>query len=256
MENYQNTAAIITAVEVETQAVKNLYGNWKKILVPGDPQEYFSTLIDKGGKEYKIITAQQKVMGMTACALLCAKVISRFRPRYLIMCGVAAGISKNVEQIYGDVIVPNVVWDYTTGKFVGPNDAEIRFGDVGFLPRPVSLELDPELLKIIRSVQNKSDNEFKIHIGPMACGSSIVANKKLIARQVLPLFPTTVALDMESYSVVYAAQNSSDPAPKALVIKSICDYGNEEKSDMYQKFAAFTSSNFAKYLLENYLPLD
>ena len=84
----------------------------------------------------------------------------------------------------------------------------------------------------------------------------IIANKKLIARQVLPLFPTTVALDMESYSVVYAAQNSSDPAPKALVIKSICDYGNEEKSDMYQKFAAFTSSNFAKYLLENYLPLD
>jgi len=61
---------------------------------------------------------------------------------------------------------------------------------------------------------------------------------------------------MESYSVAYSAQNSKQPQPKAIIIKSICDFADNEKSDQYQKFAAYTSSGYAKYLLENHLPLD
>jgi nucleoside phosphorylase len=61
---------------------------------------------------------------------------------------------------------------------------------------------------------------------------------------------------MESYSVFYAAQNSTDPKPKAIVIKSICDFADSEKSDKYQKFAAYTSSQFAKYLYEKHLPYE
>lgn len=255
MTEYQSAAAIITAVEVETRAIKNLYKNWDRIKIHGDEQEYFGTSFRRGEKEFRLVTAQQEVMGMVASSLLCSKIISNFHPKYLILCGITAGIGKGIEQIYGDIIVPDVVWDYTTGKFVGSNEAEIRFGDLGFLPRPVSLETDGSVLKIIRRVQTLNDNDFHVHIGPMACGSSVVANSMVVKKQIHSLFPETAGLDMESYSVVYAAKNFLSPRPKAIIIKSICDYADEEKSDKYQKFAAFNSGSFAKYLLDNHLPL-
>ena len=254
--HYHTTAAIITAVEIETLAVLKLYSNWEKATFPGDRQAYYLTSFQRGNREYSLVTAQQDVMGMTSSALLCAKIIAQFRPRYLIMCGIAAGIGREAEQVYGDILVPDVVWDYSTGKFVGANEAEIRFGDLGFLPRPKSIATDESVLSVIRSVQNRSDNEFHVHIGPMACGSTVVANNNFVSKRVLPLFPSTIGLDMESYSVVYAAKNFSDPSPTSIIIKGICDYADEEKSDQYQKFAAYNSSRFTKYLLENHLPLE
>ena len=42
-------------------------------------------------------------------------------------------------------------------------------------------------------------------------------------------------------------------AQLALVAKSICDFADSTKSDQYQKFAAYTSSGYVKYLLDHYL---
>ena len=67
----------------------------------------------------------------------------------------AAGTGDEAKQIYGDVIVPDVIWDYSTGKFVGPDETEIRFGDIGFLPRPRSVYTSPEIIDI---VPNTLDN--------------------------------------------------------------------------------------------------
>ena len=50
-----------------------------------------------------------------------------------------------------------------------------------------------------------------------------------------------------------AVKSAPAPKPKGLVIKSVCDYANEEKSDQYQKFAAYTSAQFAKLLYEKFL---
>ena len=61
---------------------------------------------------------------------------------------------------------------------------------------------------------------------------------------------------MEAYAVVYAVENAILPKPTAFVIKSVCDYADSQKSDQYQKFAAFTSAEFGKLLYEKFLPLD
>lgn len=254
-QDFESAAVILTAVEVETRSIRGLYPNWKRVDIRGDHQNYFEAFFERDGETHRIITCQQDVMGMTACTALALKAAQAFRPRYLIMCGIAAGISEKAAQMYGDVIVPDVIWDYSTGKFVGPNESEIRFGDIGFLPRPQSVHIDPHIIDIVRNSTFREDNEFHVHIGPMACGSSVVANQMVVDKQVLALFPNTMGLDMESYSVAYAAIKCSEPSPKALVIKSISDFANSDKSDEFQKFAAYTSSNYLKYLLENHLPL-
>ena len=250
--DYLYDVAIITAVDIEEESVIRLYDKWKKIELPDDNQVYYETNFLKDGINRHLITAKQNEMGMTAASHLASKIINEFRPRYIIMTGIAAGIGA--EQIYGDVIVPDVIWNYASGKFVSAENAEITFGDVGFLPRPVALRLDDEILSILKELENSPDNEFFLHIGPMACGNSVVANRDVVNKQIHSLFPKTVGLDMESYSIFYAAYNSTDPKPKAIVIKSICDFADSEKSDKYQKFAAYTSSQFAKFLYEKYLP--
>ena len=250
--DYNYDVAIITAVKIETESVRKLYSDWTELKTENDSQIYYETTFEKDGVTRRVITAQQREMGMTASSHLASKMINFFRPRYLIMTGIAAGIGA--EQIYGDVIVPDVIWNYASGKFVSAENADITFGDIGFVPRPVAIELDGKVLNIIKDLQKNPENQFHIHIGPMACGNSVVANRDVVQKQIHSLFPKTAGLDMESYSLFYATKYSSEPKPTAIVIKSICDYADAEKSDKYQKFAAYTSSNFAKFLYENYLP--
>ena len=250
--NYNYDVAIVTAVEIEEESVKRLYDDWKEVRLDNDKYVFCEASFEKDGITRRVITARQNEMGMTAASHLASKIITLFRPRYLIMTGIAAGIGA--EQIYGDVIVPDVIWNYASGKFVSAENADITFGDIGFLPRPVAIELDGEILQIIKELKGSPENEFHLHIGPMACGNSVVANRDVVNKQIHSLFPKTAGLDMESYSIFYAAAHSSEPRPKAIVIKSICDYADSEKSDQYQKFAAYTSSQFAKFLYENYLP--
>lgn len=255
MEEYKSLAVIMTAVSIESKSMSHIYSDWKQVKVPGDRQQYYETFFERDGKKCRVITCQQAVMGMTAATMLAAKAISAFRPRYLIMCGIAAGIGKEAEQLYGDVIVPDMIWDYSTGKYVGADESEIRFGDVGFLPRPVTIHTDEEIMNIVKGTVGAEDNEFHVHIGPMACGSYVVANSEVVEKRVKVLFPHTVGLDMESYSILYAAREATEPRPKAFAVKSICDYADNEKSDQYQRFAAYTSSGYVKYLLEKCLPI-
>jgi nucleoside phosphorylase len=182
--------------------------------------------------------------------------ISAFGPRYVIMVGIAAGIAHRnaVDQVYGDVVVPNVVWDYSSGKFVPAHRASVTFGGLGYIPRPRSIATDKTMLAAVGRAMKSSENEYHIHIGPMACGTTVVANSEIVEKQVHSQYNTTAALDMESYAVMYAVKEAPAPKPKGLVIKSVCDYANEEKSDQYQKFAAFTSAQFTKFLFEKFLP--
>ena len=53
-----------------------------------------------------------------------------------------------------------------------------------------------------------------------------------------------VGIEMESYAVFTAVEYSSEPRPKCISIKSVCDFGDESKSDIAHAYAAHTSSNF------------
>ena len=256
MENYDYYVALITATATEEAGVFHMYTDWKPLNLMGDSQKYYETVIERKEKRLKIVAARQNEMGVTAAGVLTTKMIALFKPKFVFMVGIAAGVAhkKTVEQIYGDIVVPDVVWDYSSGKFVSSKRAPVSFGEVGFIPRPRFVNTDESLLALVERAMESPDNEFHVHIGPMACGSTVVANSEIVDKQIHSQYGNTAALDMESYAVMYAVEQAMLPKPKGLVIKSVCDYADEEKSDQYQKFAAYTSSQFAKLLIENYLP--
>lgn len=49
---------------------------------------------------------------------------------------------------------------------------------------------------------------------------------------------------MESYAVFTAAEYSSEPRPRCIAIKSVCDFGDEDKCDDAHAYAAHNSANF------------
>jgi nucleoside phosphorylase len=254
-KEYDYHVALITVTETEEAGLRRMHDVWHPMLLDGDDQPYYETSFTRDSETFKVVTARPGEMGMTAAGILTMKMIAHFRPKYVIMVGIAAGVAHNnaLDQIYGDVVVPNIVWDYSSGKFVSSARASVTFGDIGFIPRPHFINTDESILHAVQQAKESPENECHVHIGPMACGSTVVANREIVEKQIHSQYGDTAALDMESYAVMYAVKEAPAPQPKGLVIKSVCDYANEEKSDQYQKFAAFTSAQFAKFLYEGFL---
>ncbi len=255
--DYLTDIAIICVTNTEFAAV-TLFHKWQPVTIPGDERIYDTAEFERDGKTYKIVCAKQDKMGMTSAAVTTMKLIEGFRPRYVIMVGIAAGIAldSGSSQMYGDVLVADTVWDYSSGKYVSPDDAEIVFGDIGFLPRYTHETIPDVIMPYIEKAIASPENECHVHLGPMACGTSVVANRSLIEKRIHSQMDNTVGLDMESYAVVYACNQATDPKPIPIIIKSICDFADSEKGDDYQRFAAYTSCEFAKLLYEKFLPLD
>ena len=253
---YKTDVALLSVTTTEFRAVTHFH-EWKAKTFTGDDQIYDIAEFERDGKTHSLVHAKLGEMGMTAAAATSMKVIYTFRPRYLIMVGIAAGVVKSEleDQRYGDVIVPDVVWNYSAGKFVSPEKAEIQYGNMGFLPRSTAEHLPEEILPYLKAAAASEDNPCHVYIGPMACGSTVVANRELLEKQIYTQYQHTAGLDMESYAVVYAANHANDPKPTPIIVKSVCDFADSSKSDEYQRFAAYSSCEFAKFLYEKILPM-
>ncbi|MBR6411428.1 MAG: hypothetical protein IKS35_08610 [Clostridia bacterium] len=254
--SFKTDVALLSVTTTEFRAVTHFH-EWKAKTFTGDDQIYDIAEFERDGKKHSIVHAKLGEMGMTAAAATSMKVIYTFRPRYLIMVGIAAGVVKSEleDQRYGDVIVPDVVWNYSAGKFVSPEKAEIQYGNMGFLPRSTAEYLPEEILPYLKAAAASEDNPCHVYIGPMACGSTVVANRELLEKQIYTQYQHTAGLDMESYAVVYAANHANDPKPTPIIVKSVCDFADSSKSDEYQRFAAYSSCEFAKFLYEKILPM-
>ena len=252
MTEYRAFAALVYVTDTEEEAVMRMY-DWKELRFEGDSQLYYTAQRRKNGAQ--IIAARQDEMGMTASATLTMKLIEHFRPQYVIMPGIAAGTLDEADdaQMYGDVILADMIWNYSNGKYVPKERASIVFGEVGFLPRPTVVNADPELLKYFEKAVHSVKNETHVHVGAMASGSAVVANRLILEQQVRGQFSTTKGLEMEGYGVAYAAAHATEPRPKAIIAKSVCDFADSRKSDVYQKFAAYTSCEFVQLMIEEIL---
>ena len=253
---------IMTAVQNEYDAVKKVFAGWEEVKEKGDLTHYsYTTIITVHQKKnLKIVLVKQDEMGMTAAATLTSKIILKFNPDYIIMCGIAACL--NSEHNYGDIIIPYEVWNYSSGKIVNAGDG-----------KKYILQQDPKYIQIDSKLKSNIDNDYgtilykikkewnqtishdlNIIHGPMACGTSVVADEEYINENILKHARKTVGLDMESYGMFYACK-FFNMKTKALCIKSVSDFANKDKGDDYQKYASYTSACFAKYLIEEILPV-
>jgi CheY-like chemotaxis protein len=99
---YQYDIAFITALRSpELEFVLKLPLDWKVLKLPNDPSEYHTGIYEQDGKKFTFVAGSAPQMGMTAAAVMTMKMIHAFRPKYVVMTGIAAGVAANTAP--GDV---------------------------------------------------------------------------------------------------------------------------------------------------------
>jgi nucleoside phosphorylase len=254
-------AAIITAVQVETDAVwkwLNPAGRWQHHSTQ-DALAWYSTEIvspANPGMTFRVVLAQARMKGLPAAAVQAALACQLYSPRYLIMPGITAGHSKKTNL--GDIIVPDNVFDYGAGIW---NGAE-------FSPAPHQLDLDTEVYRNCERIKLEhadlldgirkdwptdipGAHSLTLRLGQHAVSGASIINSKNVWEQILSIDKDVIAIDMEAYSVLLAGRQASS-GPKVLVAKSVCDFG-VEKNDEAQEYAAFTSARFIRLYIDLFL---
>ena len=257
--------AILTALpNSEQEAVLRLPCDWEEKSVFGDCNKYYRGTITTSLNEKKsIITTCCPRMGIASSAVTATKIIQKYKPKFIIMVGIAAGIKGKVN--IGDILVADPCWDWGSGKMTIENDAP------KFLKSPHYINLSTNLRILLREMSvardyldeiysgwnlelgNRPTDPLNLHVGPLATGAVVIEDPS-ITKLILDSHRETVGVEMEAYGVVAAAEYANDGQwPVPIIIKSVCDFADPDKNDNWQGYAAYTSAAFAYKLVVNHL---
>jgi nucleoside phosphorylase len=260
--NYESALCIVSALqEPELAEVLKINWEWEEVSLPNDVTRYHrGSYQDKDGKKKTVIAAAASRMGLVAAAVLTTKMIGYYKPEFVAIIGITAGVPKKTK--YGDVIVTETSWDWGSGKWVSESK-----NILGFLPSPhhiqLSVDLRAKFLKFkedflnLAKIKNdwngeKPDHDLRLLVGPVASGASVIADGKTIS-QVLLQHRDLLGVEMETYSVFASCAESVTPRPTPFSIKSVVDFGDVRKNDAYQRYGAYTSAQAMRLFVERYL---
>ena len=251
--------AIITALgPPELDAVLNLPYNWETKRFTNDPTGYYFGKKTKGASIINIVCASARRKGMASSSALAMNMVERFEPKIIVMLGICAGVKGKVNL--GDVIIADPSWDWGSGKkcqdkkgselfLAAPYQAPL---DSGISQLAMELANDDFVLSSIKSGWTKElpPGKFSIHVGPLASGSMVLASNKALTPITLQN-KDLMGVDMEAYAVMAASDFARRNKPKSLVIKSVSDYADLRKNNLWQEYASYTSVSFFDSLISN-----
>jgi nucleoside phosphorylase len=207
-----------------------------------------------------VVAVAAPKMGLPTAAVIATKLISHYRPKYIAITGICAGVRGKVD--IGDLLVADPCFDWGSGKWVRDTA-----GDIKFRPAPYPWRLDPYLRTAIQKLgestdylkelhdnysEEKPSNPPRVVIDAMASGGSVLQVAKLMD-DVRDQHKNLVGLEMESYSVFTAAEYAAEPRPKCFSVKAVCDFGDEKKADAAHAYAAYASAQFVMKLATDVL---
>jgi nucleoside phosphorylase len=256
--------AIVCALrKTELEAVLALPYNWKVVRYCNNAMTYHVGEIRLESRTISVLAAAAHSKGMPSAAALSAQICILFRPKYIVMLGICAGVHGRTN--FGDVLVADPAWDWGSGKIT-----QAENGERVFLSAPQQRPLDTKISQVVRELalsaavlnriksgwnERSPDTVLQIHVGPVASGASVLANGATM-KEITIQHRELLGIEMECYAVLTAAEYGFMPIPKAIAIKSVCDFADVEKNDDWQRYAAYTSAMFFDQLFRSeYLDL-
>jgi nucleoside phosphorylase len=248
--SYLTDVCVVTALrKPEFSALLSLPISWSDEIELDSNTFVRESQITSNGELISIVGANCSKMGTVETALLCSKLIQKYRPRLLVMTGICAGIKK---LNFGDVIAANPAWDWQSVKIVQDDSGKKTvLPALDFIGTEVEITNRLERLaddaNFLFSVKNEfsgecPDTSLQLKVGPMASGSVLIADGETMETVKNTQNKDLLGLEMEAYAIYAAARNANRPKPVPLAMKAVCDYGNYLKDDKYQKYAAYTSA--------------
>ncbi|MDJ0703929.1 MAG: SIR2 family protein [Leptolyngbyaceae cyanobacterium MO_188.B28] len=253
MEESKVDFAIITAIQLERQAVCQALGMGDQHRVREGVRTYWKTQLDLGSRQfYTIVVTQLPDAANVDAAIAVGHVIDKWNPGAVLMVGIAGAAKADIHP--GDVVLGQKVYYYERGKE----------SPTGKLPQPEQYPADPTLWDRVINVAkwesqipvtrpDGTDTPPTIHQGVIASGEKVIASAE-VRSEIVSTNRQIAAIEMEGYGVSAAAWKQDRSVP-CLVIRAISDRADAQKNDDWQPYAAAVAAEFTKhFLLDRPLP--
>jgi nucleoside phosphorylase len=195
---------------------------------------------------HRVVVPPATGMGNVASAAAAQQAIDVWNPRFLLLVGIAAGISGKVAL--GDLLIPDKIVGYEAGKLT----------PAGLDPDPDPYRPDYRLLAAAKAVESaewaagivvaRPDASARTPVpwvGTVHTGEKVVADDHT-ADDLRTGWRRTIGFEMESLGVALAAYRNG---PGFLMIKGVCDHADPAKGDDWQPYAADAAARFGVAVL-------
>jgi nucleoside phosphorylase len=254
--DFETDIAFICALEQpEFRALSAAIGGEDRWRATGSPHYVHlyreAELVTDSGKTLRVVATTSSSMGLTAAAIATTQLVLQFRPRIVVMVGIAAGTKDGGKQ-FGDVLVADPSIDYNSGKVVREN------GIRDFQPDPYPIGLNARLRSLL--LRHKASGLLlqqiranwvgpvpaganRLHVGPVGAADQVIDDVERIV-EIQRNWRKLIGIEMETYGVYRACHEAPEPKPRFVSFKSVCDFA-AEKSDSWQSYAAYVAAEFA-----------
>jgi nucleoside phosphorylase len=250
---------IITALEEERDAMLGKLPGYRRLNPTNDDiRTYYKASVEANFAEgepvtYNIMLTSLLGMGRVQATMATSDAIRRWRPRYVLLVGIAGGIKAKDVQL-GDVLVSEQVVDYELQKLTADGSLErwqVHRADPRLLGAVQHLTAS-EWLKYV-SAPRPNINKPKRHIGPIASGDKVIAFDKVL-NGYRDKWPALLGVEMEAAGAASAVFNAPQP-PAFFMIRGVSDFADQDKGtvdvEQWREYACDVAAAYTIGLLKS-----
>jgi nucleoside phosphorylase/tetratricopeptide (TPR) repeat protein len=245
---------IITALEEEREAMLSKLRGFKKLDKESDDiyTYYFAKVKSqrRDGSIYQIVVACPLNMGPLNATALSIALVQKWKPRFVILVGIACGIKDEVN--YGDVMIATQVADYTLAK----QEDGMRKVRWEVYPSGPSLldsanNIDSKWTSKIVQQRPSEGNVVSVK-GVIASGGDVISDDQVI-KTYSESWPKLIGIEMESGGIAGGLHRTPD-RPEFLMVKSVSDFGKDKHDPEvkpWRNYACHTAAAFTLGLIKS-----
>ena len=281
LEEGQMDIAIVTILPEEYQAVLDKLDQKHRPRPQKNKPDLYAWMLGEI-KSPSYTTPFKVVVGMTAKpgnvsgAKIIEKAISRWKPRYILLVGIAGGLPREKLE-KGDVVISQVIWGYEYGKVkkrFHPRTDWTYPVDDALLRNALALAVrEPDWAASFLQQHDQLSQSPKVVVGPIASGDKVVDDASSdFFKQVLKQWPKLQAIEMEGAGAASAINEATSEGHTVgfLMIRGISDMpltnshhqkGNDKaksqtiERDAWKCLAAESAAAFTVHFIRNAWPL-
>jgi nucleoside phosphorylase len=182
---------------------------------------------DGSRSQYSVIVVPLANMGHTEAATATGDALRRWRPRFVLLVGIAGGMAKAGVRI-GDVLVADQVADYELQKIENGKSSirwQVHRADQRLLIAAQNFRRQGWHQTTARRYDKQ---EASVHFGPICTGNKVIADESLVG-QYRDVWAKLIGVEMEASGVANAAAQAAC-RPGFLMIRGVSDLADGDKN--------------------------